>query len=170
MNWNGLKMKNLNYFDQGVLAYEKKAYRKAFKLFLSGLANNEFECLSWLSNMYTTGLGVECNYEKAIEMDLKIFQLGNISGALNLGIDYRMIGDIKKSKYWFETAFNLGDMEAALELAKLYMVSDLEIEKITHFLKLVVRSNDVTEDSKEQAKNFLVMYENNAKLIPRTVE
>ncbi len=161
MNWNGLEMKNLNYFDQGVLAYEKKAYRKAFKLFLSGLANNEFDCLYKLSHMYTTGLGVECSYEKAIEMDLKSFQLGNISGALNLGIDYRMIGDIKKSKYWFETAFNLGDMEAALELAKLYMVSDLEVEKIKHFLKMVVQSNDVTEDSKEQAQKFLEIYKNN---------
>lgn len=155
-------MKNLNYFDQGVLAYEKKAYRKAFKLFLSGLANNEFDCLYKLSHMYTTGLGVGCSYEKAIEMDLKLFHLGNISGAFNLGIDYRMIGDIKKSKYWFETAFNLGDMDAALELAKLYMVSDLEVEKIKHFLKLVVQSIDVTEDSKEQAQKFLLTYENNS--------
>jgi TPR repeat protein len=39
---------------------------------------------------------------------------------VNLGITYRLKGDIRKSKAWFEKAIETGDGSAALELAKLY--------------------------------------------------
>lgn len=103
--------------------------------------------------MYTLGEGTICDYEKAIEWEMKATKLGDVTAPNNLGISYCMKGDLIKAKYYFEYPLNLGNIEAALELAKSYSISDLEKTKC--YISLVLTSMNVFEDSKEEAFSLL---------------
>ena len=106
--------------------------------------------------MYTCGEGCECNYDRAIEWELKAIDAGDVTAMNNVGISYRIKGDIVKSKYWFEKALEAGEDGAALELAKLYMVSEKELGKVKEYLLKVISSSNVCEAEVEEAQQLLV--------------
>lgn len=56
-----------------------------------------------------------------------------------------------KAKNWFEKSLNAGDVEAALHLAKIYMVSEFEVEKMKKYLDIVIIGKDALEITKTEA-------------------
>ena len=74
-------------------------------------------------------------------------------------ITYRNLGDVRTARYWFEKAVAFGDGDAALELAKLYMVSDKEIEDVKRYLKIAAESDDISPASREEAERLLSEFE-----------
>lgn len=136
-------------------AFEEGNYSEAFKLFTQCAKNGDTASMGRIATMYTCGEGVECDYDKAIEWELKAIDNGNTSMLLNIGITYRIKGDIRKAKYWFEKSLESGDAEAALQLAKLYMVSDNEEEKIKNYLEIVINDGNSIEISRDEAKEIL---------------
>lgn len=56
-----------------------------------------------------------------------------------------------KAKNWFEKYLDAGDVEAVLHLAKIYMVSELEAEKMKKYLDIVIISKDALEITKTEA-------------------
>jgi hypothetical protein len=105
--------------------------------------------------MYTCGEGINCDYDKAIEWELKAIEGGEVTALVNLGISYRIKGDIRKAKYWFERAIESGDGSGALELAKLYMVSPKEQERTIAYLNLAITSSNMCEADIEEAQELL---------------
>ena len=73
----------------------------------------------------------------------------------NLGITYRNSGDAREARRWFEKLHADGDGDASLELAKMYMISDLEGERIKAYLLAAVQSSHVCEASIEEAQALL---------------
>lgn len=108
-----------------------------------------------LGVMYTCGEGVACDYDKAIAWEHKASESGNTSALLNLGITYRIKGELRQARHWFEKALDAGDTEAALELARLYLISDLEVETVKQYLEMVQLGENVCEASKEKAELLL---------------
>ena len=108
-----------------------------------------------LGVMYGSGRGVEIDFKKSIEWDEKAAAAGSASALLNLGITYRTIGDSVKAKYWFEKSLDAGDVEAALHLAKLYMISELEVEKTNKYLHIIINSTDALEVTRDEAVELL---------------
>ena len=145
-------------FTQGDEAYEKGNFEMAFSLFMKAAEKGDTSAMNRVASMYTCGEGVICNYDKSIDWERKALELGDRSSIINLGITYRIKGDIRQAKDCFENAFEQGDGEAALELAKLYMVSDKELDKVIEYLNLVLNSQNVCEDSVEEAKILLLEY------------
>lgn len=122
-------MDNYGLFIKADSAHEKGDYGLALDLFMQCAKNGDVYAMERIASMYIGGEGVNCDYDKAIEWYLKALE-GNCATALiNIGITYRIKGDIKKSKYWLEKSFASGDAEAALLLAKLYMVSSKGLPK-----------------------------------------
>ena len=148
-------MSDYNTFASANNAYENGDYKLAFKLFLDASKSGDTDATSRIASMYADGEGVDRDYEKSIEWDLKAIGEGNVVSMANLAITYRMIGNIKESKYWFEQAIGAGDSDAALELAKLFMVSDKEKEKVVYLLNLVLDSKSSCDSSKEEASTLL---------------
>jgi TPR repeat protein len=66
-----------------------------------------------------------------------------------------MKGDIRKSKKWFEKAIKSGDGSAALQLAKLYMVSDKEKDTVKFYLKHAINNENMCEADIEEAEKLL---------------
>ncbi|PCJ03188.1 MAG: hypothetical protein COB14_00190 [Alphaproteobacteria bacterium] len=131
--------------DNDALYAEVEAfYKKAFDVLLKLAEAGDAESMCRIANMYAVGDGVGVDYDKSIYWDKKALELNEVSARNNLGCTYRMRGDIVSAKYWFEQAVEHGDIEAALALARLYMVSDKEADKVLEYLDLVINADPVS--------------------------
>lgn len=152
------KMDTDELIEKACELYEEGDFTSAFNLFLAGANHGDPSCMLWVASMYTCGEGIECDYSKAEEWELRAVECGDISGMINLGITYRMKGNIRKSKEWFEKALEAGDGSAALELAKLYMVSAKETETVLQYLNQAISSGCMCESEIEEANTLLAYY------------
>ena len=134
---------------------EKGDYASAFKLFLGEAESVDPHAMAQVASMYTCGEGVDCNYDLAIEWEKRAYKAGHTSAAVNLGITYRIRGDLLKARCWFETAMKNGDLEGALQLAKLYVVCRDHEQTVRSLLSMVISGESVTEDSRLQASELL---------------
>ncbi len=148
-------MSDNEIFNQADEAYDCGNFKEAFSLFRKSAENGNYHAMSRLACMYSDGEGTECNVDESIAWDLKAIKSGSDISQLNLAITYRTLGDIKESKKWFEKAVNAGDGEAALQLAKLYMVSDKETATVRKYLTTAIESDDLFDDSLEEAGKLL---------------
>ncbi|MCU7917738.1 MAG: sel1 repeat family protein [Candidatus Thiodiazotropha sp. (ex Epidulcina cf. delphinae)] len=142
-------------FARASEAYDHADYDLAFKLFLQGAEDGHSGAMERVAIMYTCGEGIACDYDKALEWEKKAIQHGSLSALLNIGITYRIKGDMLCARKWFEKSFDLGDGEAAMELARLYMVSDKEIETVIRYLKLAIENQRTCEATKKEATKTL---------------
>ena len=134
---------------------EKGNLKGAFELFLSAAKDGDVASMERVACMYYDGHGVERDFLKSIEWDKKAIDLGSHISLSNLAITYRTMGDIKKAKYWFEKAIAEGDGDSALDLAKLYMVSDLESANVKKYLLLAKNSRNVVGSYRSEAERLL---------------
>ena len=144
--------------DQFLLAdaaYECGDFEGAFAKFLQLAEDGDLNGMSRVACMYDHGEGTRRSHEKSLEWASKAAALGSTTSMFNLGITYRNAGDSREAKRWFERLQADGDGDAALELAKMYMVSDLEGERIKAYLLAVIQSSNVCEASREEAQELL---------------
>ena len=145
-------MNNDDFFKLADAQYELGNLEKAFTLFLDAAELGDSSAMSRLACMYADGEGIARNHTKSLEWDLKAIEAGNDSSMLNIGITYRGLGDMKSSRKWFEKSLENGNGEAALQLAKLYMVSDKEDETVRHYLNIAASHHSICELSREESK------------------
>ncbi len=81
--------------------------------------------MSNLGYFYDEGIGVKRNRPAAMYWYRKAYRKGNYAGANNIGVIYRMENKPRPALRWFEKAVALGDIDANLEIAQVY-VRDLE--------------------------------------------
>ncbi len=149
-------MDNDEVFCRADKLYEQGDFAEAFSLFSLAAENGDAPSMTRIASMYTCGEGVDCDYDKAIKWELKAIDGGEISAVVNVGISYRIKGQISEAKRWFLEALKAGDGSAALELAKLFMVSDKESEAVKRYLQLAVESTNMCEADIEEAKQLLI--------------
>ena len=143
--------------DQFLLAdaaYERGDFEEAFAKFLQLAEDGDLNGMSRVACMYGDGEGTSRSREKSLEWDSKAAALGSTTSMFNLGITYRNAGDSREARCWFERLHVDGDGDASLELAKMYMVSDLEGERIKAYLLAAMQSSNVCEASREEAQQL----------------
>lgn len=145
-------------FSQADEQYELGNFNTAFELFLKAAVQGDLSAMSRVACMYSDGEGTTRDYEKSIEWDLKAAEAGSDTSMLNLAITYRALGDMRSAKKWLEKSLDAGNGEAALCLAKLYMVSDKEADKIQHYLNIAINHDSICKSSKDEADNLLKTY------------
>jgi TPR repeat protein len=150
---------NKQYLDEQFIKanalYDTGDYATAFRIFMSLADSNDTASMCWLGNMYAAGQGVVRSFEKAIYWEMQAAENGDVSALFNLGISHRNQGRIREARFWFEKGLEKGDSENALELAKLYFVSDKELEIVDRYLKIALASENLIEASREEAIDFL---------------
>lgn len=142
-------------FDEGSAAYDNGNYEKALSIFLMLAQAGDVDSMTRVASMYGTGEGTNLDFEKSIEWDEKAAQAGSVSALSNLGITYRMRGDTRKAKFWFERAIDAGDREAALDLAKMYLISELETVRVLQYLEMVLEGENCSEAARNEAREIL---------------
>ncbi len=136
-------------------AYERGEFEQAFANFLHLAEAGDLNGMARVACMYGDGEGTPRSREKSVEWDLKAAALGSTTSMFNLGITYRNAGNSREARRWFERLHEGGDGDASLELAKMYMVSDLEGERVKAYLRAAMQSSNVCDASKEEARELL---------------
>lgn len=114
-------------------------------------------CQVNLGTFYSDGIGVKTNRAKGMHWYKRAFRKGYSAAAHNIGIVYRVEGDLSKALAWFERAISLGDIDANLDVAKIYLKRGENKKAIRH-LKQVLRAKSYSEvmaDSREEAQRVL---------------
>ena len=137
-------------------AFDSKNYVLAFSLYKKSADLGNVASMNTLGMMYGGGYLQPVDNFKSLEWHMKAFEKdGSCISCFNIGITYRHLGEIAKSKEWFLKALEKGDDDAALELAKLYMVSEKEVETVRHYLNQAINSDSVCESTVEEATALL---------------
>ncbi len=131
-------------------AYEKGNFPYAFILYEKNAQNGHTDSMSNLAMMYCLGEGVDRDYEKSIEWDMRAVEQGSLVSLGNLGTTYKEVGNFEESEKWFKRAVNSGDIDSALELAILYKNTNKN-NLVMELLELVLASDQVCDSSKEEA-------------------
>lgn len=139
-------------------AHDAGDYATALRLFREAAALGDAHAMSRIACMYDNGEGVHRDVTMSIAWDLKAIGLGNVTSMLNLAVTYRRLGDIRTARDWFERALEAGDGSAALELAKLYSVSEKEVDAVTAYLRRALASDDLSPADRDEAQEMLAAY------------
>lgn len=142
-------------YEDATAAYERGHLNKAFKGFLAGAEAGDVDCMAMVAVMYGAGEGVRIDQQQSIAWDQKAIAAGSTLAFLNIAITYRCMGDMVNAMHWFERALEAGDAEAALQLAKLYMVSAHESERVRKYLGMAVASSTALDETREEARQLL---------------
>lgn len=151
---------SISHFERGHALEEQGFFEQAFEEFMAGANAGDAFCMTRLALLYTLGKGVACcDYDKAIEWETKAHEAGSPMALFNLGITHRMKGDLLEARSCFEKALSAGDNSAALELAKLYVVSPKESETVQYYLGLALSDDSLGEAAREDAQKLLAQVE-----------
>lgn len=144
-------------FDRADEEWDAGNTKKALKLFAMAAEQGDLSALVRLGFAYDLGIGVSKNKKKALQFYKQAARHGDEFAMSNIGTIYRDWSNFRRARFWFLKAFEKGNGDAALELAKLYLCrkSQGDIARALKYLHLAVRSKSITYGSIEEAKAFL---------------
>jgi TPR repeat protein len=143
-------------FERASRKWDEGEVIAAFRLFLAAAKLGDTSSQINLGYFYAHGIGVKANRELALYWYRRAYRRGERCAANNIGVVFRDEQKLKQALKWFERAVSLGDGDANLEIAKIYLCAK-ERDKATHFLKETLKADpdDVTEGSLEEAERLL---------------
>jgi TPR repeat protein len=146
-------------FEEATDLAEKGEFQAALDSFIMLAELGDSKACVSVADIYTNGLGVALDLDKAIYWELKAIGLGEKTALLNLGISYRMKGDCRQARLYFEKAILADEGNALFELARLLDVSDLEKRKVVDLLNEAVAHEWTDDATKDSAKIMLIEIE-----------
>ena len=151
----GRKSKRDDLFFRADKEADHGNFRRAFRLFLAGAKAGDKSCQLNLGYLYDTGKGVRRNRSAALYWYKRAYRQRDAPAATNIGTVWRDEGQHKRALSWFRKAVKLGDDEAHLEIAKLYLQNEDDPAKAIPHLQKVCQSDWVTEAGQEEAAKLL---------------
>jgi uncharacterized protein len=142
-------------FEEACKLQEQKKFKLAHDAYEILCEMGDASACTNLATMYSHGEGVELNFDKAIALELKAINLGSKTALSNLAITYRMKGDCREARLWFEKAIEAGEGDALLDLARLLDASDYERGRVKELLSAALTHEQITENSRELAEQML---------------
>tara|TARA_B100001013_G_scaffold249033_1_gene154555 strand:- start:232 stop:717 length:486 start_codon:yes stop_codon:yes gene_type:complete len=144
-------------FKQASKEWDAGKTKQAYKLFAQAAEQGDLSSLHNLAYFYDVGIGVTKNEKKALRLYKHAVRQGNVTSMCNIGTIYRDWGNFRRARFWFLKAFENGDGDAALELAKMYLKRNArgDSKRASKYLKLAISAKSVTEASVEEAELLL---------------
>jgi TPR repeat protein len=134
----------------------------AFKLFLAAAKAGFVPAYSILASFYDQGTGVKANQRAALYWYMRAFREydswyrgGDSTSANNIGCIWRDKGRLQTAVMWFKRAVKLGDGDANLNIAQIYLRSNRERQKAVRYLQRTIDAKYVTDGSIEEARKLL---------------
>ena len=154
-----VRTKPENLFAKACACYEKGRFQRAFFLFLQGARKGDADCMTRVADMYDNEEGVfpsDDNLDRARAWYRRAIEAGdNIIAPHNLGVSYRRTGDMLKAKECFEQSLAAGGTEAALDLAKMYMICPNHRETVLAYLKILLADEEAIPSCREEAADLV---------------
>jgi TPR repeat protein len=152
------KLRNLAQANRANLIYERAEkdwsrgrVRSAFRLFLAAAKSGSIPALERVGQFYDCGTGVKIDRQKALYWYSRAYRHGSSLSASNIGCIWRDKNSFSRARQWFQRAIRLGDADANLNIAKIYLRKRGDLKKAIYHLEKVRRSNQVFDNSKEEA-------------------
>jgi TPR repeat protein len=134
----------------------------AFKLFLAAAKAGFVPAYSILASFYDQGTGVKTNRRKALSWYMRAYRQhdswyrrGDTTFANNIGCIWRDKRKPRTAIMWFKRAVRLGDGDANLNIALIYLHSNRERQKAVRYLQRTIDAKYVTDGSIEEARKLL---------------
>jgi TPR repeat protein len=134
----------------------------AFKLFLAAAKAGFVPAYSSLACFYDQGTGVRANtraalywYMRAYRQHDTWYRRGDATSANNIGCIWRDKGRPKTAIMWFKRAVKLGDGDANLNIALIYLRSKHDRQKAVVYLRRTIDAKYTTDGSIEEARGLL---------------
>jgi TPR repeat protein len=110
-----------------------------------------------VGNLYAAGIGVRKDLQEAARWYKRAYRNGQSAGAINFSVDLRKQGNSRGAITWLKRAVAMGDGEACLQLAQMYLRSHRQIKVAISLLKKAVASwpSDISEESRDEAAAIL---------------
>jgi TPR repeat protein len=134
--------------------------RSAFRLFLAAAKAGMVPASEIVGQFYDHGIGVKADQDLALYWYRRAYRHGYDSAANNIGCVWRDRKKVSRALVWLHRAVKLGDDDANLNIAKIYLRDNRSLKKAILYLKKVYRSRYVTEGSKEEARLLLERLKN----------
>ena len=129
--------------------------RLAFRLFLAAARAGFVPALGLVAQFYDFGYGIKVNEDAALYWYRRAARHGNFSAANNIGCIWRDRRKFGRAIMWFQRAIRLGDGDANLQIAKIFLSNQRDRNKAIHYLLKTVKAAEVTEGSIEEARKLL---------------
>lgn len=142
-------------FNKANEAYEHGDYTLAFELFEKAALLGDVSAMERLAVLYDTGEGVQVDSDKSIYWDSQAISHGSVVSLFNLAETYRKLGNTREAKKCYEECLKHDDGEAALQLAKMYLVSEKECETVKMYLNMAMTSGNAFDSTLEEARILL---------------
>jgi len=148
---------NLLHMEADLLD-ERGRYAEALPVWLKGAKAGDTSCQINLGNYLTSGKkGVPADREQGMYWYEQAYKQDDAVGAFNIGMTYRKEENADEAFRWFERAVELGDREAHLALAKIWLRPRGNKVKAIEHLNAVFSGNirDVSGMGRDEARTLL---------------
>lgn len=135
--------------------WEQGKLRSAFRLFLSAAKAGDPGAQHDLGYFYDVGVGVKPNRAEALYWYRRADRQGYSGAAYNIGTILRDEHKARQAVKWFQQAVKLGDGDANLEIAKIYLGDRRTFKRAVEYLNRTSKSPNATQDFKEEARRML---------------
>jgi uncharacterized protein len=138
--------------------YDSGRLRSAFRLTKAAAQLGSDAAMVNLGNLYDAGTGTRRNRNMAMYWYKKAYRRGSETAANNIGIVYRNEQKFRRALAWLEKAVALGNGDANIEIARLYLGPLNDAKAAFRHLKQAAKAKpyaEVSEYSWELANRFL---------------
>jgi len=155
-------MKNMKLASRANSLYQRgeEEWRRgrmwhAFRLLLAAAKLGMAPAFGTVAQFYDRGEGVKADEAAALYWYRKAYRNGEASAANNIGCIWRDRRQLKRAAQWFERAVKLGDADANLNIAKLYLAEKGAVTRAVRFLRKLQDSRTATEGGRQEARRLL---------------
>jgi TPR repeat protein len=134
----------------------------AFKLFLAAAKAGFVPAYSSLAHFYDQGTGIKANRRAALYWYMRAYRQhdswytrGDSTSANNIGCIWRDKRKPRTAIMWFKLAVRLGDGDANLNIALIYLRNKRDRQKAVRYLQRTIDAKYVTDGSIEEARKLL---------------
>ncbi len=144
-------------FAEADKAHEHGRHKRALRIYMHlATRYEETAAMGSLARMYEYGEGTQRDMDASLLWDRKAADLGCVSARRNLAIYHRGRGDTLIARDIFQSLVDdENDASAALELARMYLLSPHETKRVVRYLEQALRGDRLSPYEREQAEALL---------------
>jgi TPR repeat protein len=146
-----------DHFQRANRLWDRRRLRDALGAFKTGAELGDASCQLSLGYFYDLGLGTRRSPAAALRWYRRAHRGdANGSAATNIATALRDAGKRAAAIRWFKRAIALGNTDAALALAELYLQTKGGVPRALPYLKIARKASNTTEATRERASALLV--------------
>lgn len=150
------EIRNNLLYERADELWSQGKLRDAFRHFLSAARAGVVPAFDVVAGFYDRGDGTKTNQKAALHWYNQAYRKDrNWLAANNIGCIWRDRNQLQRALLWLHRAVKLGDADANLNIAKIYLDRKRDPKKALPYLRATCKSRSATQGSREEARRLL---------------